>query len=242
MITVNENGFVSAREVYRVLDIKKRFSVWFQNALDFFEGEYETTPYLWVHPQNKQQFEDFWIPIDMAKEICMTSQNGKELRKYLLSLSDKKDSGELLSQSEVLHLIDLVKCCFVEEFRKLAKQKHLGLYLPTYPKRENHIKANEKRNEICQIDFEEIKKRLSLISAKAPKSKEAGLIQIDKYELIRIAVIDCMLNFGKSESVAKNLGEFAKELAEKQDAHFTTQDTMYGLPKEYNQIYLQLNK
>ena len=242
MITVNENGLVSAREIHKVLDIKKRFSVWFQNALEFFENEYKTTPYLWVHPLNKQEFQDFWIPIDMAKEICMTSKNGKELRKYLLSLSDKKDSGELLSQSEVLHLIDLVKCCFVEEFRKLAKEKHLGLYLPKYKTRESHIKANEIRNEICQIDFEQIKKRLSLISAKAPRSKEAGLIQVDKYELIKIAIIDCMLAFGKSETVAKNFGKFAKELAVKQDSHFTTQSTMYGLPKEYETIYLQLNK
>lgn len=40
MITVNENGFVSAREVHKLLDIKERFSVWFENALDFFENDY----------------------------------------------------------------------------------------------------------------------------------------------------------------------------------------------------------
>jgi phage anti-repressor protein len=244
MITVNENGFVSARVLYSELELSRPFSQWFNSALSYGFDNQDYTPYAYVHPQNKQELQDFWLTLDMAKEVAMISKapKSKEVRKYLISLSDKKDSGELLSQSEVLHLIDLVKCCFVEEFRKLAKEKHLGLYLPKYKTRESHIKANEIRNEVCQIDFEQIKKRLSLISAKAPKSKEAGLIQVDKYELIKIAIIDCMLAFGKSEKVAKNLGKFAKELATKQDSHFTTQNTMYGLPKEYETIYLQLNK
>lgn len=233
MINVNENGLVSARETHKLLDIKKRFSVWFKNALDFFENEYKTTPYLWVHPLNKQEFQDFWIPIDMAKEICMTSKNGKELRKYLISLDDKRQEGLLLNHEEILELNPLVEASFIKEFRDKARNSHLSLYLPNNAKGKDYAKANIQRNTICGIDREEIAKRLHSINKKST-SLDADLIKVDKYELIRIAVIDCMLFFGKTKEYAMNIGNLCKKLAIKNEkANFDRANTMYLVPKEY---------
>lgn len=232
MITVNENGFVSAREVYRLLDIKERFSSWFQNALNFFDGEYGVRR-SFSYTSNNQKLDDFLIPIAMAKEICMTSKNGKELRKYLLSLSDKKDEGLLLNHDEILELNPLVEASFIKEFRDKARNSHLSLYVTDNAKGKDYAKANIKRNTICGIDREEIAKRLYSINKKST-TLDADLIKLDKYELIRIAVIDCMLFFGKTKEYAINIGDLCKKLAIKNErANFDRANTMYLVPKEY---------
>ena len=59
-----------------------------------------------------------------------------------------------------------------------------------------------------------IKKRLNTQNIKY-KTVEKCLIKIDKFELVRISVIDCMMHFGKSKEYAVNIGNFAKELAKK---------------------------
>lgn len=92
MITVNENGLASAREVHQVLVIKERFSVWFQNALDFFENEYEVISCKFIHSQNKQEMNDFSISINFAKAICLRTRKdaGLEIYKELSKLQEKE--------------------------------------------------------------------------------------------------------------------------------------------------------
>lgn len=79
---------ISARDLHDGLNIEKRFSVWFEtNSEGFAEGE-DYTLYLWVHPQNKQEFVDYHMTVDMAKHICLMSrtEKGKRCRQYLIEL------------------------------------------------------------------------------------------------------------------------------------------------------------
>lgn len=91
-----EQPTVSARDLHEGLGIEKRFSAWFDtNSAGFIEGE-DYTPYLWVHPQNKQEFTDYHISVDMAKHICLMSrtEKGKQCRQYLIDLEKAWNTPE----------------------------------------------------------------------------------------------------------------------------------------------------
>ena len=88
-VTANENGemLVSARELHEVLGSEERFSKWFDKMLSYgFENGDDYTTYQMVHPQNKQEFTDYAMKLDMAKELAMVSKlpKGKEVRKYFI--------------------------------------------------------------------------------------------------------------------------------------------------------------
>lgn len=88
-VTANENGemLVSARELHEVLGSKERFSKWFDKMLSYgFENGDDYTTCQMVHPQNKQEFTDYAMKLDMAKELAMVSKlpKGKEVRKYFI--------------------------------------------------------------------------------------------------------------------------------------------------------------
>ena len=88
-VAANENGemLVSARELHEVLGSKERFSKWFDKMLSYgFENGDDYTTYQMVHPQNKQEFTDYAMKLDMAKELAMVSKlpKGKEVRKYFI--------------------------------------------------------------------------------------------------------------------------------------------------------------
>ena len=96
--TQGDTQVVSARELYKGLEIKKRFSAWVSdNFKDFiedidFKGVLISTPFNPKYPDGKQQeLQDYAITISMAKELCMMSHTelGKEYRKYFLELERK---------------------------------------------------------------------------------------------------------------------------------------------------------
>ncbi|WP_346349610.1 ORF6C domain-containing protein [Lactococcus formosensis] len=94
-ITQNENNeqVVSARELYRVLGVRKRFSEWWkQNASLLVEGE-DFTGVLGGTPVkggngNVQYLQDYAVTADNAKHLAMQSQTKKsrEIRDYFIQV------------------------------------------------------------------------------------------------------------------------------------------------------------
>lgn len=90
---------VSARELYIYLEVKERFSRWFDRQLQFgFVNGVDYTPYQMVHPSNDQDLEDYALTIDCAKEISMIqrSDKGREARRYFIAW--EKLSKEIISK------------------------------------------------------------------------------------------------------------------------------------------------
>lgn len=99
-----DQQLVSARDLYKGLKRKARFSVWVkENFKDFEEGtDWEgvrvRTPYNEAHPEaGLQEIQDYNITIDMAKQLCLLSrtEKGKQYRKYLISVEKKYRENQL---------------------------------------------------------------------------------------------------------------------------------------------------
>ena len=96
---------VSARELYKVLGVKTRFSQWakqnfkhFREGIDF-EGVVVTTPFNPNYPDGKQQeIQDYALTIEMAKHIAMMSgtDKGYEIRDYFIKVEQAWNSPEMV--------------------------------------------------------------------------------------------------------------------------------------------------
>lgn len=94
-ITRNKNNeqVVSARELYKSLGVKKRFSEWWKENSKLlvehedFEGVLVSTPYNSRFPDKVQQLQDYAVTADNAKHLAMQSQTKKsrEIRDYFIA-------------------------------------------------------------------------------------------------------------------------------------------------------------
>lgn len=105
-INTNERGEVnvSARELYDALEVKKRFSAWFEtNAKQLIENEDFTSVLSGTEVQNNggtqlRQLQDYKLTVDAAKQIAMMSgtEKGKQVRMYFIEVEKQWNSPELM--------------------------------------------------------------------------------------------------------------------------------------------------
>lgn len=85
----NDQQLVSARELHKALEVKRRFSAWVTDNFKYFEKEVDYTTVLSrTEVQNnggvqQRDLQDYAVTLDMAKELCMMSKTpkGKEVWK-----------------------------------------------------------------------------------------------------------------------------------------------------------------
>ena len=110
---------VSARELYNFLEPTERFASWFERQLQY--GFVNGRDYLGCEVFNtlaNQMLTDFFVSIDMAKEISMIqrSDKGKQARQYFIDCERKSKQPALpQSFSEALLLAFLSHLCGDEE-------------------------------------------------------------------------------------------------------------------------------
>lgn len=91
IITRRNIQCVSARELYEKLEVKERFSKWWNRNISY--GFVEKTDYFGVYQKvqgnqygGTQEIVDYAVTIDTAKEICMIqrSEIGRTIRQYFI--------------------------------------------------------------------------------------------------------------------------------------------------------------
>lgn len=91
---LGDTQVVSARELYKGLEIAQRFSRWVSNNWDMFEEGIDfnkCTSSTVVNNGAVRELDDYVITIDMAKQLAMMvrSEKGKQYRQYFLELERK---------------------------------------------------------------------------------------------------------------------------------------------------------
>lgn len=136
-LQVQEKGgiqSISARELYKGLQISDRFSRWFESLLKygFVENEDFTSvkSSTLVNNGAERELQDYAISFDMAKQICMLqrSEQGKKYRIYLINLEKAWNSPEMVMKRALQIADKKVK----EMEAKLLEQKPKVEYVDTY--------------------------------------------------------------------------------------------------------------
>ena len=106
----NDQQLVSARDLYKGLGIKRRFSAWWeQNSNDFKENSDFQRVLISTPRENRGSIElqDYALTIDMAKQLCLLSRTkkDKEYREYLIKIEKKWNDPQNVVQRamDILH-------------------------------------------------------------------------------------------------------------------------------------------
>lgn len=125
----NDQQLVSARELYKGLEIKTRFSLWVkQNFDDFEQGMDFTSVVTTTEVQNNggvqiRELQDYALTIDMAKQLCLLSRTkkGKEYREYLIQVEKNWNNPDMIVQRALA--IQNNKIEMLEHEKKLLEDK-----------------------------------------------------------------------------------------------------------------------
>ncbi|MFP6320235.1 phage antirepressor KilAC domain-containing protein [Staphylococcus aureus] len=104
-IQEKENGeiAISARELYKALEVKKRFSAWAEINLKHFKENRDFTSVLTSTVVNNgavRQLEDYALTLDVAKHVAMMSgtEKGFDFREYFIQVEKAWNSPEMIMQ------------------------------------------------------------------------------------------------------------------------------------------------
>ena len=132
----NDRQLVSARDLYKGLEIKTRFSLWVkQNFKGFEEGQDFTSVVTTTEVQNNggtqvRELQDYLLTIDMAKELCMMSKTDKggEVRKYFIQVEKAYKSQKNLQNMDSYMIEDPILRAkkWIAERQQLEEQKKLN--------------------------------------------------------------------------------------------------------------------
>lgn len=157
LIKINETEgkkTVSARELHQKLEVTERFSAWYERMLKY--GFEENNDYVGCKEFNalaKQELQNYYVSLDMAKEICMIqrSEIGKKFRQYFIecekalnnvvAIPTKTDRELNIEEAHILE--NLIPMCPVETYKQVLaahiSYKVTGEFLLPLPKAEKKI-------------------------------------------------------------------------------------------------------
>lgn len=157
--------------------------------------------------------EDFYISLELAKLITLNSNSlvKQKLAKYFLSLDDTAAKDEMLTKDQVVAVLELTKVMGLISCQKSVEKHHLHRF------EEAQGRAFEwwqYRANLLGYSVKELREKMHEVGQNYKgKNLLQMLMRLDKYEIIRMAVIDLFLALGKSEKYAKNMGDLSKVFA-----------------------------
>lgn len=158
--------------------------------------------------------EDYYISVELAKLITLNSKSKlkQKFAKWLSSLQDKTNNGDLLTKDHVISALQLAKAMTTVSCQETCERQHLK----TYESRNGGAANNwwKYREHILGYSSSKLKDKLKSLGKKTyGKNQRQMLLILDQYEIIRTGVIDLFMGMGKSEKYAKNMGDLAKSFA-----------------------------
>ncbi|MDP4711268.1 MAG: hypothetical protein NWR67_01830 [Saprospiraceae bacterium] len=158
--------------------------------------------------------EDYYLSLELAKMVCLHSGSPVKLKyaRWLAAQHEKGASDLLYSTDEVRAAMELVKVMQYLPYQELCEREHLG----RYKQLNGGTAANwwKHRASILGYTVDEVRKRyLDMGRGAADRSHRDLLLVVDKYELVRMGVIDLLMAAGRDPWVARKTGDLAKLVA-----------------------------
>ncbi|WP_449456093.1 phage antirepressor KilAC domain-containing protein [Streptococcus suis] len=112
----NHEPIVSARELYKELNVKTRFSLWVEQNFKILEEGYDFTSVVGTTVVNNgavREVQDYALSLDAAKNLAMASKTdkGKQVRQYFIQVEKDFNSPEkimaralLMADKKITHL------------------------------------------------------------------------------------------------------------------------------------------
>lgn len=159
------------------------------------------------------KLQDYYISLEMARLITLHSDSEvkQEYARWLLSLEEKVRDTELLSKDQVMAVIELTKVMGLMSCQQSVEKSHQKKFGEN---NEFSYRWWQYRAKLLGYSVEELRSKMDEIGKNfRGKNLRKMLMQVDKYEIIRMAVIDLFIALGRSERFAMNMGDLAKYLA-----------------------------
>ncbi|MFA5300373.1 MAG: antA/AntB antirepressor family protein [Lutibacter sp.] len=226
----DNNGFFNAKDIYAFVEVKTPFNDWIRRCIEYADLSEDKDFYTNLRESiGGRRGTDYFFNSDATKEICIVSatNKAKELRRWLINLSNNRESGLLLNRQEFMNIFRMVKIFSIYEYRAMALEKNSSNYIKNailinpkfYNKDVLYSKFHIWRNEVLQTGKEVLKERLKeycLIERKripAKFSQDEALTLLGEYEQIRNAVWDLLSSQNKSEELIKNICDLSQDIA-----------------------------
>lgn len=126
----NGEQLVSARELYKFLEITERFQQWIDKKIEKYNFK-ENKDYIgckFFNTLANQELQDYLLKIPMAKELAMLQNNakGKEAREYFIKCEDAWNSPQMIlarANQIQARMLETYKEQVVVLERKIEEQK-----------------------------------------------------------------------------------------------------------------------
>ncbi len=212
---------VTASNLHQVLELPKsqyaaNLRKWLSDVYEFRDGirkPRKMKDYAERRCSSKL-LDDYYLTVELAKLITLNSRSKKKQKyaRHLLQLEDQVEHAELFTKEQVLALLDLARVMGLVSCQQATEARHLETY-----KERNGGRPHrwwEFRASLLGYSRSELEKALRR-KGRSTKRKNLRelLFEYDKYEMVRMAVIDLFMALGKSERYAKNMGDLAKIFA-----------------------------
>lgn len=159
--------------------------------------------------------EDYYLTLELARLVTLHSRSRvkMEVARQLQAQEDPREQDHLLSKEQVLAVLELTKAMSLVSCQEACERRHLQAY-----EARNGGRATDwwqHRADVLGYSVAALREQLRRSGQKINgRNRKELLMQIDKYEIVRAAVIDLFMSMGKSEAYARQLGDLAKTFAQ----------------------------
>jgi phage anti-repressor protein len=221
MIKINENNKVNAKDIYSFVEVKTRFNDWVRNCIDYADLQEGKDFILNLSKSTGgRPAIEYEFTLDAAKEVCIVSatSKAKELRRWLIGLSNQVENFDLLTHDQVVYLSILKGFFKYFENQKKYFKEHTDKYANEHINSKNaYAEFHIWRNKALEIDKEildaKIKEYCIEKNTRLPKisTNQDKIRFLSEYDSLRNAVWDFLSI--KGEVNAKKLADLVKRMA-----------------------------
>jgi len=169
-----------------------------------------------VKVMQHSKLKDFYISLEMARLITLSSNSPvKQMCAKLIISHEQKGkttqvTAQRLTKDQVLAVIELTKVMGLISCQKSVEKQHQRYF----GENSNAYNWWQYRAGLLGYSVKELKEKMEEVGNHYKNQTVLKMLfKLDKYEIIRMAVIDLFVALGKPKDYAKDMGDLAKAFA-----------------------------